>query len=597
MGRKIYLTEEQLFQYIRYKISEGIEYSKNPNGGINFRVNSNQDDVSNKDADTRVWGKANDILYGDGTAHGRTKHLSDVYMDANTRVMQRQSAIEFVQNGFKGNIAYDDDGSFKNKVLKKYAEFQKISNTPEEDTITWLETGINRDSNIQGMYADKYARTTSAAKHNQNAVVPRYNLAKVPGTNIQVIALYLTNDFNFSDALKHGKLRQNGLTDELLGITPDEREKIQKFGVGKEQYKTIDVTYDNGIKPDIQNNFSLSNDTINGGDHFKKSYGLGDENYTSVTQFIDKSILTANYALNQIGFKPQYIVSAPSSSKFNEYYCINLSRKLGIEYIKDFFKRNVINLTFDERTENELRQAGANEADVLKIKTAIINGVYGEILNAMKQPIVRFVNEHADIFSVIKTEHYGRVNADINYTTSIITNDICKSLVKECTTQNKTMVYKNIAKSYIKGELMKKQYTNPQAQHIREEVGKAIQLKIGQGVFVQLLQQVDAILQQYSDRFVAGFTIKPNNKKFKIVDIEQRFRTCIHDVYVIADKELNQATNQLLTKYQNANFLIFDDDMNSGATLKIVCNALQEKLDNPDEKIKCLVNGFSLTGR
>ena len=72
---------------------------------------------------------------------------------------------------------------------------------------------------------------------------------------------------------------------------------------------------------------------------------------------------------------------------------------------------------------------------------------------------------------------------------------------------------------------------------------------------------------------------------------------CIHNIYVIADKELNQATNQLLTKYQSANFLIFDDDMNSGATLKLVCDALQDKLDNSDNKIKCLVNGFSLNGR
>lgn len=149
----------------------------------------------------------------------------------------------------------------------------------------------------------------------------------------------------------------------------------------------------------------------------------------------------------------------------------------------------------------------------------------------------------------------------------------------------------------MRGELIKKSYTNPEAQHIREEAGKAIQLKIGQKVFVQLLQQVDAILQQYSDKFVTGFNINPNNKKFKIVDIEQRFRRCIHNVYVIADKELNQSTNQLLSKYQSANFLIFDDDMNSGATLKLVCNALQDKLDNQDDKIKCLVNGFSLTGR
>ena len=201
----------------------------------------------------------------------------------------------------------------------------------------WLNSAINRDTNIKNAYGDKYARTTSAAKNDKNALVPRYNLTKVPGTTIDVIALYLTTDFNFSDALKHGKLRQNGLTDELLGITPDEREKVKKFGTGKGQYKTIDVTYDNGVTPDIKNNFSLDNNTINGGDHFKKSYGLGDENYTSISQFMDKSILTANYVLNKIGFKPQYIVSAPSSSKFNEYYCINLSSKLGIEYIRDFF--------------------------------------------------------------------------------------------------------------------------------------------------------------------------------------------------------------------------------------------------------------------
>ena len=597
MGRIIYLTEKQLRDFIQYNITEGIEYSKNPNGGINFRVNSKQDDVSNREADTRIWGKANDILYGDRTTPKQTKHLSDTYLDANTRVLQRQSAIDFVKNNFTGDIEYDDDGSFKQDVLNKYNELKSKSKTPEEDLITWLEAGITRDGNIKNIYGDKYARATSALKKNKNAVIPRYNLTKVPGTNIQVIALYFTSDFNFSDALKHGELRQNDLTDELLGITKGERETIKKFGKGKDQLQKIPVTYDNGITPDIQNNFSLDNNTINGGDHFKKSYGLGDENYTSISQFMDKSILTANYALNKIGFRPQYIVSAPSSSKFNEYYCINLSRKLGIEYIKDFFKRNVINLTFDGQTQRELQQAGATDADIMKIQNAIIGGVYAEIMSDMKKPIIRFVQEHEDIFSNIKTEHYGRINASLDYTTSILVNDICKTLVAESKAQNKSMVYKNIAKAYMKGELMKKMYTNQEAQHIREEAGKAIQLKIGQKVFIELLRQVDDILQQHSDRFVEGFKVNPNAKKFKIVDIEQRFRPCIHNVYVIADKELNQETNELKTKYQNANFLIFDDDMNSGATLKIVCNALQEKLDNGDEKIKCLVNGFSLKGR
>ena len=40
------VTEEQFKSYIRYNILEGIEYTKTPNGGRNFRVNSKQDDFS-----------------------------------------------------------------------------------------------------------------------------------------------------------------------------------------------------------------------------------------------------------------------------------------------------------------------------------------------------------------------------------------------------------------------------------------------------------------------------------------------------------------------------------------------------------------------
>lgn len=591
---RIFLNEEQL-KFISSVFNEGIEYTRNSNGGINFRINSMTDDKSNYDGDTRVFGKAGEILYGDGTGHKNVKKLSDTFMDANTRVMQRRSAINFVNNGFSGNIDYDYDGSFKQKVLDKYEELKQESEIPKEDLINWLKLGIDRDSNITNAYGDKYARAKSAEKNGVNTIIPRYNLLKVPGTNIDVIALFLMNDFNFSDALKHGKLRQNGLTDDLLGITPDERERVKKFGKGKDEYKEIDVTYDNGIKPNIQNNFSLDNSVIGDGDHFKKSYGLNDENYTSISQFIDKSILTANYALKKLNFKPQFIVSAPSSSKFNEYYCINLSRKLGVEYVRDFFKRNVINIQFDNLTETELRNSGANENDIFKIKRAIINAVYAEISIKIQVPVNNFVVANQEYLSNITTEHYGRIKTDINKITGILTSDICKALLQE-NIMEKSIIYKNITKAFIANEI-NKTYNNSENRHIRGELGKAIKLKIGQKKFIELLRQVDVILQEHANYFVKGFNFNPNIKKFKIVDIEQRFRKCIHNVYVIADKELNQATNTLLARYQNANFLIFDDDMNSGATLKLVCDALEEKVDNGENKIKCLVNGFSLKGR
>ena len=52
------------------------------------------------------------------------------------------------------------------------------------------------------------------------------------------------------------------------------------------------------------------------------------KDYTSINQFIDKSIMYASYALKEENFYPDFIVAAPSSSKFNHYYCTNLSRKI-----------------------------------------------------------------------------------------------------------------------------------------------------------------------------------------------------------------------------------------------------------------------------
>ena len=77
------------------------------------------------------------------------------------------------------------------------------------------------------------------------------------------------NDFNFSDAIKHGTLRQNDLTDKILGISQNDRE-IGKNG----SYKELDVTYDNKYKPNIAQNFSLYNV---GDKHYKQQFGLNGE--------------------------------------------------------------------------------------------------------------------------------------------------------------------------------------------------------------------------------------------------------------------------------------------------------------------------------
>ena len=66
------------------------------------------------------------------------------------------------------------------------------------------------------------------------------------------------------------------------------------------------------------------------------------------------------------------------------------------------------------------------------------------------------------------------------------------------------------------------------------------------------------------------------------------------NVYVIANKELNK-NYQLLKRYSNAKFLLFDEDINSGATLKILIDAMASH-NIKESQITCLVNSYYLNG-
>jgi hypoxanthine phosphoribosyltransferase len=54
------------------------------------------------------------------------------------------------------------------------------------------------------------------------------------------------------------------------------------------------------------------------------------------------------------------------------------------------------------------------------------------------------------------------------------------------------------------------------------------------------------------------------------------------------------SNGKIMSQYQNAKFLIFDEDINSGATLKLCIDALEEKLpDINKNNVICLVNAYS----
>lgn len=566
-------------------LNEGVDWSKNDNGSINFSINQNKDNNSNKgknSVDTRVFGTKDDILRGkiltkNGNESGKSKSLEQNYKSKQAAIQFYQNVIEYVQNGRKGTIEEVPglDTITLNSVKKWF-------NRGDSDNkiIDACKKSLNRISSEATQTFMTYNRVSQS--HN-NDNVPRYLTGIVPSTNVKYISLFSMTDFNFSDAIKHGTVRQNGNTDQILGIGEKDR-RVDANG----NLATIDVTYDGNIKPNIAQNFSLNNVQDK---HYKQQFGLnGEGGYSSVSQFLDKSVNYAAYALKQEKFSPDVIVSAPSSSKFNQYYCTNLSNKLGIPYISDFFKRNVINVRYANG--EDLLDKGFSPKDVMEFESQAKNIAYNEIAYYVSEPIRNFLKQYETIFNNISLQKHSREKTSMKDVFDCTMIYAYKTIVNSL---DNDLVSGHLCKNFLSNQnkLYQKSYDS---SHIFNEVSLRIKTKIGQKVFNQVLMQTKELIEQYSDMLKQrGYKLRFNTKRFKITAFKKQFRPFLTNLYIVADEYMNNG--ELLKRYRNAKFLIFDEDINSGATLKIVIDALEEKLpEQNSNNIMCLVNAYSASG-
>ena len=566
-------------------LNEGVDWSKNDNGSINFSINQNKDNNSNKgknSVDTRVFGTKDDILRGkiltkNGNESGKSKSLEQNYKSKQAAIQFYQNVIEYVQNGRKGTIEEVPglDTITLNSVKKWF-------NRGDSDNkiIDACKKSLNRISSEATQTFMTYNRVSQS--HN-NDNVPRYLTGIVPSTNVKYISLFSMTDFNFSDAIKHGTVRQNGNTDQILGIGEKDR-RVDANG----NLATIDVTYDGNIKPNIAQNFSLNNVQDK---HYKQQFGLnGEGGYSSVSQFLDKSVNYAAYALKQEKFSPDVIVSAPSSSKFNQYYCTNLSNKLGIPYISDFFKRNVINVRYANG--EDLLDKGFSPKDVMEFESQAKNIAYNKIAYYVSEPIRNFLKQYETIFNNISLQKHSREKTSMKDVFDCTMIYAYKTIVNSL---DNDLVSGHLCKNFLSNQnkLYQKSYDS---SHIFNEVSLRIKTKIGQKVFNQVLMQTKELIEQYSDMLKQrGYKLRFNTKRFKITAFKKQFRPFLTNLYIIADEYMNNG--ELLKRYRNAKFLIFDEDINSGATLKIVIDALEEKLpEQSSNNIMCLVNAYSASG-
>jgi len=600
--KKITLTENDLRGMINLAVSkllEGVTYSSNGNGSINARIDSLQTDKANMGLDSRLWGTKNDVLYGDGTLDGRSRPIAKKAGELEAAQDLYIKVIELVENGAT-QLDYSmldilPNGKCKTAFYERFMSFNSGETdedglTPQESILKWARKMYDKNIVDMDINSRKQERFSSLADGGRDF---RYDIGTVPDTNVEFISLYRMNDFNFSDVGKHGEFRQNDLTDRQLGISKSQRKREDKLvGLGKAQLKKIPATYDNGIKPDVQNNFSLTNDLMaQKTDHYKKQYGYGSEDYTSFTQFMDKSVMYASKVLNEIGYSPDVIVSPPSSSKYNVYYCTNLSRKLGIPYIQDFFERNIMDVRCDEEG---MRNAGMTEAAIMKFKNTVRQKIAAEISLTVSYPITKLVNTHAEIFSGVRK---GRgINYDLSAVRTLLCQMSANALVKNIRPRNEDYLYKQICFKLASPEFGGKTIKSPK---VEQSVNDIVHSRAVMGEYRTALNEMHYLILKYEEKLTDGKGIKLNvaSKKFKITDFDKRERKFLSNVYVVASKNLNK-NGELFTRLANSNFLIFDEDMNSGATLKLSIDALLDKLPTHNEgQIKCLVNCYSPGGK
>ena len=594
---KIVLTENDLRLMVKSAVNklllEGIRYRSNGDGSINATINHSQLDRDNAEVDTRIWGTKSNVLGGDETASKRTKSISQKIDETGIAQEIYLQIIDIVE---RGNMKIDSsilsempNGASKSAFIKRIRMFNDGEMTPEE-MITWVKKMYEKNKLDLQMNQRKQDRFANLSDNDKGF---RYDTGIVPDTNVEFISLFRMNDFNFSDVGKHGEFRQNGLTDRYLEIDKNDRAKQDKLvGKGQSALKRIPATYDNGIKPDVMNNFSLTKDLLGpDSEHYKKQYGYGDKNYTSFTQFMDKSIMYAARALKEEGYSPDVVVAPPSSSQYNNYYCTNLSRKLGIPFIKDFFERNITDVKCDEEG---MRNAGMSEENIAIFKNKVRQKVAAEISLIVSEPAVMVVKKHAAEFSNVRK---GRgINYDLPAIQTLVCQMSANALVQNMNTKKKDYLYKQIC-----FKLASPEYGGNTIKDIKTEkqINDIVHSRSVMGDYQTALAQMHQLIIQYERQLTSEEGLKLNvaSKKFKITDFDKRERKFLSNVYVVASKNLNK-NGELFERLSNSNFLIFDEDMNSGATLKLSIDALLDKLPGHNEKqIMCLVNCYSSGGK
>lgn len=612
---KIIINERQ---YNKLLLTEGYELTPVDNTTVSMHFN-NQDlsDKANKNADTRIFGD-------------RTSNLTNLMqqkLNAQKKINEYKSVIDALQTGNMDKVKslYSLTEKEKESIMSMDLSDEisvngKISSY--QDKIDKLETNIGAYDAMWNQASSSNQAIRGERGNDLTDRITKYFVGEVPGSGgIKYISLFTMKSFNINTAMKHGEMNTN--IETLSPFIKADRKDIRNNNKPRYGYTTsrdyleatgqrnVDVKFDNKAKgykfsngkrvdnqPVLNNLFSLNNIPNDNQkySHYRENYGLGNaddiENndysngYTTTHEFLDKSIMYASYALRKEHFMPRIIVCPPSSSEFNKLYCRRLASTINSEFIDDFFKQSPLTTKYNyEAMEadgvvlKELDKQAINAFAIGSVKQGM-NAEWSKLINTFlskKQGTLYKISKkygtnvgdmESDLKDYFKNQLYDYFKERKNNTAQYIS----EYLIINLKSANFKKTNKTALNDFITGKL-----------NIRD--------------ISDTLSQAEQLYERYAKELDStGIRVSFSDKQYKITKISGRFRKYINDMYVVSTEELKKNGTKSIGFYRNSNVLMFDEDMGSGATLRLSLEGLRNfKNDMNSKNTMCLVNAFSFS--
>jgi hypothetical protein len=224
-------------------------------------------------------------------------------------------------------------------------------------------------------------------------------------------------------------------------------------------------------------------------------------------------------------------------------------------------------------------------------------GIDGYAIGALKRGINQEWNKI--IYAFLKKKGGTLYKISLQYNTSMegMKIDIIKYITKQISDFYKNM--KENTAQYIADYLIDNIKHPGFSRENKEALTYFVTSKLVIRDLAIAIKQMEDLLLNYANQLNNnGISITLSDKQYKITGISSRFRKYLQNMYVVATDELKNNGTKSIGFYRNSNILIFDEDMGSGATLKLTLDGLKNFKNNMNaSNTMCLVNAFSFVGK